>query len=194
LLEDGDVPLLAWAYRYTKSLSTFIVECTTATLDDTGLARLPPQEACDTIAKAFETELGGGSVMHRGALRWDAFAAISCQRLCHEKTVLLGDAAHTTHFSQGFGTMFAFDDATALQSALAGEKSVERALERYEAMQLPKIEVFQKTASTSMTWAEEVAIAAARHDEDKIRDLVAARWPNNEIPDAPMGPMPPRPR
>ena len=68
--------------------------------------------------------------------------------------MLLGDAAHTTHFSQGFGTMFAFDDAAALHAALMEENVIPKALERYDASQKPKVATFQATSVASMQWAE----------------------------------------
>jgi len=108
--------------------------------------------------------------------------------------VLIGDAAHTTHFSQGFGTMFAFDDATALQSALACATDVQRALELYEASQRPKVSTFQAAASRSMRWSESVLSAAERKDRDRLEALIAARWRDNEIPPAPMDESAPRAR
>lgn len=186
LLQDGDVPLLAWAYKHTSTLSTFIVEASDATLQAAGLAQMPAAEACRAIGAVFERELSGARVLSRGALRWHAFPKISCERLRHENVVLIGDAAHTTHFSQGYGTMFAFDDAEALHVALSETSDVDEALDRYEATQKPKIASLQETASSSMRWAESVVDAADARDEARVRELIEARWPNNQVPPAPM--------
>jgi 2-polyprenyl-6-methoxyphenol hydroxylase-like FAD-dependent oxidoreductase len=99
--------------------------------------------------------------------------------------VLIGDAAHTTHFSQGFGTMFAFDDAQALCSSLTAARKVPEALELYEASQQPKIAQFQEASSRSMEWSESLIEAAERRNGDRVRELIDARWPKNEAPPCP---------
>lgn len=186
MLEDRSTPLLAWAYKHTDALSTLIVESTKETLASSGLADLPPEEACAFIGEVFENTLGSARVLSRGPIRWQAFPQVSCERLWHRNVVLVGDAAHTTHFSQGFGTMFAFDDALALHDALHETVSVEDAFARYESSQRPKIAKLQETSSASMRWAEDFVDAAERHDERQARTLIAARWPNNDVPPAPL--------
>lgn len=186
LLEDGAHPFLAWAYKYTETMSTFIVETTADVLADAGLAELSDDELCAAVARSFERELGGAAVRHLGDVRWEPFPMISCKRIRYGNVVLLGDSAHTTHFSQGFGTMFAFDDATALHDAILAGGSLDEALERYEAEQQPKIENFQSLSATSMRWSEATVDALSRRDPAGVRAQIEARWPGNVMPEAPM--------
>lgn len=188
LLEDGELPLVGWSYRYTASRSTFIVEASQQTLDSTGLDRMGADEAAAAIARCFARPLNGGRVLHSGSLRWEAFPMLSCARLRRGNIVLLGDAAHTTHFSQGFGTMFAFDDAIALHEAIVGTDSIDAALERYEEQQRPKIESFQALSVDSMRWSESTVAALTAHDGDAVRAQIDLRWPGNQMPPAPMRP------
>ena len=185
LLRDEEVPLLAWAYRYAEDRSTFIVECSDDVFSREAFFGSSPEACCGSLAAIFKRELRGKPLLHRGELRWHHFPIVACERLQHGRVVLLGDAAHTTHFSQGFGTMFAFDDACALQAALVNEPDVERALAAYQALQQPKIASFQETSTASMRWAESLVDAAGRRDESAIGELIAARWPNNQVTEAP---------
>ena len=194
LLRDEEVPLLAWAYGYSENRSTFIVECSAAAFASETSFRGPADGCCRRIAEVFESELGGQPVLHGPAFRWQRFAMISCQRLAHRNVALVGDAAHTTHFSQGFGTMFAFDDAIALHAALMSAPDTAHALESYEASQRPKIENFQATSAKSMRWAEQMVAAGARRDDRAVRDLIAARWSNNEVTQGPLDDFRPQSR
>jgi len=187
LLRDQGVPLLAWAYRYTPDRSTFIVECTERTWES-NFADHVLRQAGTTITKAFETELAGQAVLAGSSMPWQRHQTISCERLHHRNLVLVGDAAHTTHFSQGFGTMFAFDDAVSLHTALKESASVEQALWAYEAQQRPKIAAFQSIATTSMRWGERLLDRAEDGDAGAVRALIAARWPNNEVMPSPLAP------
>lgn len=186
LLEDGDIPMLAWAYKYTDTLSTFIVESTEKAVERAGLSRRSAEEVCKTIGKGFERVLGGARLLSAPSIRWQSFPTISCARLQHANIALIGDAAHTAHFSQGFGTMFAFDDALALHAAITGTTSVEQGLAQYEAVQRPKIAALQETATASMRWSEATVDALELRDEARVRAQIEARWPNNEMPVAPM--------
>jgi anthraniloyl-CoA monooxygenase len=184
MLHDGEGAMLGWGYKYTESLSTFIVECSEATFDKCGLGGLSSEDTLNKIGEVFARDLQGVSVFG-DAVQWPKFAKVSCARLWHRNIVLIGDAAHTTHFSQGFGTMFAFDDALALQSAPTAT-DVTLALELYEATQRPKITEFQETSLASMKWSEALIEAAERGDQGKIVEIIAARWPKNHAPPCPL--------
>jgi anthraniloyl-CoA monooxygenase len=182
MLNDADGVLLAWGYRYTESLSTLIVECSESSMIKLGLAGISPRETSRTIGKVLESDLSGASVDCGNSVRWMKFPQVSCERLRYRNIVLIGDAAHTTHFSQGFGTMFAFDDAQTLCSSLATTRNIPEALELYEASQQPKIIQFQEASSRSMQWSESLIEAAERRNGDKVKELIEARWPKNEAP------------
>jgi 2-polyprenyl-6-methoxyphenol hydroxylase-like FAD-dependent oxidoreductase len=186
LLSDAPLPLLGWSYRYSSDRSTLIVECSDASFQRSGLSEMTSEEGCAALAAAFARDLGGEPVLCGASLRWQRFPVVTCRRLVHRNLALIGDAAHTTHFSQGFGTSFGFDDALALASALSGATSLSAALESYEAAQRPKIDDFQATSTKSMRWAESLIDAAEVADDARIRALIAARWPDNAVPPGPL--------
>jgi anthraniloyl-CoA monooxygenase len=185
MLNDTHGVLLAWGYKYTESLSTLIVECSQATNRELGLDGMSHQQTAKTIGEFFARDLYGAAVDCGSTGRWVPFPSVSCAHLRHRNIVLIGDAAHTTHFSQGFGTMFAFDDALTLHSSLAATTDIEQALEFYEATQRPKITQFQDLASQSMEWSETLIEAAEHSDEGKVKGLIESRWPKNEVPSCP---------
>ncbi|MGO7428306.1 FAD-dependent monooxygenase, partial [Rhizobium ruizarguesonis] len=55
---------------------------------------------------------------------WRQFPRLWCDKWVAGRHVLLGDAAHTAHFSIGSGTRLAMEDAIALVSALAAHEDV----------------------------------------------------------------------
>lgn len=185
LVAQGSLPLLAWAYRHDKELSTFIVECGQVAFDTNKLGSLAPADLANVLSDVFRRELGGAKISVSESTRWTRFPTISCERLIHQNIVLLGDAAHTTHYSQGFGTMFAFDDALTLFEALQTHKEVGSALDAYEKLQQPKIREYQDTTFASMRWAEDMVIANESGDQARLNDLIAARWPNNQVTNSP---------
>jgi anthraniloyl-CoA monooxygenase len=187
LLTDKSAPLLAWAYQYTSDRSTFIVECTEQTYERSRLGRRSAYDACAMISAAFAPVLQGQPVLAERSIQWQSYRTISCGKLTYRNIVLLGDAAHTTHFSQGFGTMFAFDDALSLRTAFESGSDVAQALATYEAMQRPKIAGFQATAAISMQWSERLLESVENGHEALTRELIAARWPNNAVTAAPLG-------
>lgn len=186
MLDDRTTPLLAWGYEHAEGLSTFIVEASEPTIEAASLARLPADEVCRLIGGVFAEPLSGAKVLSTGEVRWSAFPKLTCRRLWHENVVLVGDAAHTTHFSQGYGTMFAFDDALVLCRAIDESANIPEALARYEDVQKPKIAELQASCGASMRWAEDLVSAAERRDEPTAQALIAMRWRNNPVSPAPL--------
>jgi 2-polyprenyl-6-methoxyphenol hydroxylase-like FAD-dependent oxidoreductase len=191
LLSDGHPALLAWAYKYATDRSTFIVECTEQTYQRLGFGERSPTEVCTLIGSAFDAVLQGQPVLAETSMQWPRYSVISCERLVHRNIALLGDAGHTTHFSQGFGTMFAFDDALTLAMALEDVGSIDEALAGYEATQQEKIKEFQSTAGDSMAWSERLLQGVEVADEALTQELIAARWPNNQVTTSPFDQEPP---
>ena len=185
LLADCAEPLLAWAYEYAPGLSSFIVERQRhAPSMELGpdTSQVPDHI---TLARQFAAELNGHALFSAPNTRWAHFPLVRNARLHTRNLVLLGDAAHTTHFSQGFGTLFAFDDACALSEALHGASTITATLEAYERVQSPRIEQFQASAEASRIWSEQLITAARARHEQQVQALVAARWPANVAPPAP---------
>src|SRR5204863_7732527 len=86
---------------------------------------------------------------------WRSFVTVSCESWHHDNMVLLGDAAHTAHFSIGSGTKLAMEDAITLAGALGAHREVTRALAAYEAERRPQVEATQRAAQTSLEWFEQ---------------------------------------
>ena len=87
--------------------------------------------------------------------RWTAFTTVRCRTWQHENVVLLGDAAHTAHFSIGSGTKLAMEDAQALAACLPAD-NVPGALAAYEAERRPVVASTQRAAQASLEWFENI--------------------------------------
>src|SRR5438128_376049 len=106
----------------------------------------------------FAEELQGHRLLKNRSL-WRNFGTLRSERWHHENVVLLGDAAHTAHFSVGSGTKLAMEDAVALARALerAHGANVPAALDAYEAERRPAVESLQRAAQVSLQWFEDTA-------------------------------------
>jgi anthraniloyl-CoA monooxygenase len=143
------------AYRYAADMSTFIVEATEATWRAAGMDEASEQETASFVADLFADELAGHRVSTNKSV-WRSFPIISNARWTHGNVALVGDAAHTTHFSIGSGTKLAMEDAMALKDALVADpKDLTRALETYERERHPVVASFQRAARVSLTWFED---------------------------------------
>jgi len=114
----------AHAYRFAPDCSTFIVECSEETWRSFGFDRMDQSEAIATCEKLFAEYLDGNSLQSNaahliGSAAWLNFRRIKCERWSHGNIILLGDAAHTAHFSIGSGTKLALEDAIKLADVLA---------------------------------------------------------------------------
>jgi anthraniloyl-CoA monooxygenase len=153
--EDVDYGL--WrvhAYRYDARYSTFILETSEATWRRAGLDEASEDETVAFVQTLFARELGGHPVLKNRSL-WRSFPTVRNARWHHDNIVLVGDAAHTAHFSIGSGTKLAMEDAIALGRALGEHREVGRALAAYEAERRPQVEALQRAAQTSLEWFEQ---------------------------------------
>ncbi|HWM84396.1 MAG TPA: FAD-dependent monooxygenase [Kofleriaceae bacterium] len=141
------------AYRYRDSGSTFIVETTAEAFAAAGLAPEDEDRSIAYLERLFAGELAGHRLIKNRSI-WRSFPTVRNRRWHHRNVVLLGDAAHTAHFSIGSGTKLAMEDSIALAQALVGEPSVEAALERYERERRPSVESLQRAAQVSLEWFE----------------------------------------
>ncbi|MCA1813014.1 MAG: FAD-dependent monooxygenase, partial [Halobacteriales archaeon] len=142
------------AYRYDEGHSTFIVEATEATWRKAGMDKASEDDTVAFCERLFREELHGHGLTKNRSL-WRQFPIIRCARWHAGNVALLGDAAHTTHFSIGSGTKLAMEDAQALVQALHDARSVPHALAQYEATRRPQVESFQRAAQVSLTWFED---------------------------------------
>jgi anthraniloyl-CoA monooxygenase len=148
----------AHAYQFDKDTATFIVECGPETFEKFGFGRMSQDESSRICEQLFAEHLGGNKLMtnavHIRGSAWLQFRRVLCHDWRHGNVVLLGDAAHTAHFSIGSGTKLALEDAIELAKVLTDGKP--DALKRYyDTRQLEALKL-QSAARNSTEWFEEV--------------------------------------
>ena len=152
----------AHAYRFNHDTSTFIVETTEPNWRAAGLDQL---DAADTNAfceRLFAPWLEGHRLMsnmsHLRGSQWLSFPRVTNQTWVMDNVVLMGDAAHSAHFSIGSGTKLALEDAIALARAFDTHGTdVPAALAAYEAERKVDVLRIQSAARNSTEWFENVA-------------------------------------
>ncbi|HEX8027317.1 MAG TPA: FAD-dependent monooxygenase, partial [Vicinamibacterales bacterium] len=149
------------AYQYDKEYSTFIVECTEETWKRAGLDKADEDQTIAYCADLFRDELKGAKLIKNRSL-WRTFPTVKNKHWHHENIVLMGDAAHTAHFSIGSGTKLAMEDAIALAGALKKYRKVDDALDAYEIDRRPGVDAVQRAAQVSLQWFEETERYAGR--------------------------------
>ncbi|MCA9540525.1 MAG: bifunctional salicylyl-CoA 5-hydroxylase/oxidoreductase [Myxococcales bacterium] len=142
------------AYNFEDGLSTFIVETTDDAWRKAGLEHATERETASFCAELFQEELQGHPLLCNYSI-WRQFPTVTNARWHDDNIVLLGDAAHTAHFSVGSGTKLAMEDAIALRDALAGGGPLDAALNRYQAAREPDVESVQRAAAVSQAWFED---------------------------------------
>ncbi|HLI12182.1 MAG TPA: bifunctional salicylyl-CoA 5-hydroxylase/oxidoreductase [Alphaproteobacteria bacterium] len=143
------------AYQYEAGRATFIVECTADTFRRAGLDPEDEDAAVAYCEALFAAELQGHPLLKNRSI-WRSFPTIRNAHWHFDNVVLIGDAAHTAHFSIGSGTKLAMEDAIALRDALvAHDGRVEPALAAYEAKHRPEVESVQRASLVSQRWFEE---------------------------------------
>jgi anthraniloyl-CoA monooxygenase len=162
------------AYQYEPGRSTFIVECTEETWRGAGLEDVSEEETVAYCEALFAEELDGHDLIANKSV-WRSFPTIRCGRWAVDNVVLIGDAAHTAHFSIGSGTRLGMLDAIALREALVSagvvrdrrteprsseadddpsQGDVAAALQAYEDERRPPVESLQRAAQASLEWFE----------------------------------------
>jgi anthraniloyl-CoA monooxygenase len=145
------------AYPFTGDRSTFIVECSEETWRRAGLDQASEEESIAYCERLFAPDLKGARLLSNRSL-WVSFQTLRTARWHSSNVVLLGDAAHTAHFSIGSGTKLAMEDAIALANALSQYPErypdLERALSEYELQRKPVVETLQAAAHESRVYFE----------------------------------------
>lgn len=148
------------AYRFDESTSTFIVECREETWRAHGLDRADTQQTIAFCEQLFAEHLGGHALMansaHLNGRDWINFVRVSNERWVDGKLVLIGDAAHSAHFSVGSGTKLAMEDAIGLADALSNHGRLDDALSEYESLRKIEVLKLQNAARNSTEWFENV--------------------------------------
>jgi anthraniloyl-CoA monooxygenase len=145
------------AYPYDEEMSTFIVECPLETWLGARHEDMSEDENLAFCEQLFAQDLRGRELFSNRSL-WLDFPKVT-NRVWHDgRLVLLGDAAHTAHFSIGSGTKLAMEDSIALATALVRRGwNVEAALVDYELERAPAVERTQAAASESAAYFGRVA-------------------------------------
>ncbi|MER7623492.1 FAD-dependent monooxygenase [Streptomyces sp. NPDC126503] len=147
-----------YAYGFSGERSTCVVECSPETWTGLGLDTLGEAAGLALLEKVFHDLLDGHPLIGRGqaddAARWLTFRTLT-NRVWHRgNLVLLGDAAHTTHYSIGAGTTLALEDALALAAALRAHPDRETALTAYGKERRSALVPAQSAARLSAQWYE----------------------------------------
>ncbi len=159
----------AHAYQYDENTSTFIVETPEEVWRACGLDEMSQQDAIAFCQRLFAKYLGGHDLMSnashlRGSAMWIRFPKIACREWVHWNdidarrvpVVLMGDAAHSAHFSIGSGTKLALEDAIELARSFAHGGSVDAVLASYQEARSIEVLKLQSAARNSMEWFENV--------------------------------------
>jgi anthraniloyl-CoA monooxygenase len=144
------------AYPFAGELGTFIVETDEATWRRAALAEASEAESIAYCERLFAAELRGHRLLGNRSL-WGSFPTLKCAAWHTGNVVLLGDSAHTAHFSIGSGTKLAMEDAIALANALGQYPDLGRALTEYELTRRPAVEALQQAARESQRYFETLA-------------------------------------
>lgn len=144
-------------YPYAPDASTVIIEMREEVWRAAGFDEVPARESTESCAKIFADALRGRPLRSNNSA-WTTFRTVVNERWSHGSTVLLGDAAHTAHFSIGSGTKLAVEDALALAACLEEHPSLERALAAYEAERKPVVASTQRAARASLEWFENLGL------------------------------------
>jgi anthraniloyl-CoA monooxygenase len=167
-------------YPYSEEGSTFIVEMhedvwRRAGFDRTEHATLPPGVSDDyavgRVQEIFADTLGDHRILTNNS-KWLNFTTVRNEHWHTGNLVLLGDAAHTAHFSIGSGTKLAMEDALALAACLHEHGDVEGALTAYEAERRPVVESTQRAAQASLEWFEDIGMYAAQEPSQFVVNLL----------------------
>ncbi|MEU5764102.1 bifunctional salicylyl-CoA 5-hydroxylase/oxidoreductase [Nocardia sp. NPDC047648] len=168
------------AYPYSDQRSTFIVEMhetvwRRAGFDSFAQTDLIPGQSDEAsitaLAEIFADELDGHALLANNS-RWIEFTTVRNRHWRHDNVILMGDAAHTAHFSIGSGTKLAMEDALALAACLHESDSVQAALEAYERERRPVVESIQRAAQASLEWFESIGNYTDQHPDQFAFNLL----------------------
>jgi len=153
--ESADGLLIAHAYRYSRTYSTFLVECDPQTWRKAGFDQMPEAESLAYCAGVFREDLDGAPLLSNRS-EWFRYPIVSNKHWHWNNVVLLGDAVRTGHPSVGSGTRLAMQDSIALFEAARDVGDVPTMLAEFERRRRPGSDVLQEAAIKSAQWYETV--------------------------------------
>jgi anthraniloyl-CoA monooxygenase len=168
------------AYPYDEHESTFIVEMHDDVWRRAGFDRFadaaqrPGESDWESIeiVKELLAELLEGRTVLANNSKWLSFPTVAIERWFHQNVALLGDAAHTAHFSIGSATKLAVEDAMTLVQSLHEHGDVRAALEAYEAARKPLVASTQRAAAASREWFEDLPQYVHQDDVQFVFNLL----------------------
>jgi anthraniloyl-CoA monooxygenase len=165
-----------YVYPSGESWSSFIVYVSEETRQRSGLAGMGVEESLRLCERVFAAHLDGRPLMRRGPA-WTRFRHLRCERWHTGNTVLIGDAAHTAHWSIGSGTRLAIEDAIVLAERLRAQlANVPDALAAYEKARRDRVERFQEAARLSERYFDNVGRYLDFEPIQFAYQLVARSW------------------
>jgi anthraniloyl-CoA monooxygenase len=176
-------------YGFDEAASTFVVEMAPETWTGLGFDRLGPEPAMAELERLFADSLEGHRLRPQAGTRdrtpWNEFLVVRNRRWHLGNLALMGDAAHTTHFTIGSGTRLAMEDAMTLSTALAAKPTLEAALDIYETTRQRQLRNVQREALRSARWYEHVPRYIGASDTDFAKMMDDRRSP--VMPHLPVG-------
>lgn len=150
----------AHCYSFDDTTSTFIVECDEDSWHAAGFDRMDLAHTTAACRNIFKRWLGGADLLsnaqHQQRAPWLNFLRVRNTNWFHDKIVMIGDAAHTAHFSVGSGTKMAMEDSIVLARLLSTEAEQDSALQKYQDERMTESLRIQNAARNSMEWFENV--------------------------------------
>jgi anthraniloyl-CoA monooxygenase len=166
------------AYPYDDQVSTFVVECDPGTwrragfddFDESSPPGVSDEKTRVAMQELFADALDGAELLANNS-RWLSFRTLRVGRWYDGDAVVVGDAAHTAHFSVGSGTTMALEDASALATEVARVREPDglgAALVAFEAQRRPSVQRVQDAATPSRSWWERFGFYAERFDLEQL--------------------------
>lgn len=141
------------AYQFEQGMATWLVETTEETWKKAGLDTMSEEDSKAYMEEIFEQDLDGHPLLTNRSV-WRTFPVVKNAKWHHNNLIIIGDCAHTAHFSIGSGTKMAMEDSITLFEAFKEHKTVEATLPAYDAARREETEILQHTADVSLKWFE----------------------------------------
>jgi 2-polyprenyl-6-methoxyphenol hydroxylase-like FAD-dependent oxidoreductase len=154
-VQEGDDVFNVHHYRFSPTMSTFLVETDAGTFARRGFANMDEPASRRKLERLFVDTLQGHPLVNNRSI-WRQFPWLKNERWHVDNCVLVGDALHTAHFSIGSGTRLALEDVIALMDALERfDYDIDRALPAYQAARQPALEKLVAASHRSADWYEQ---------------------------------------
>jgi anthraniloyl-CoA monooxygenase len=158
-VDDAAGVFQAHAFPHDERHSTFIVQCDAETWRRAGLDTLGAEESARVCERLFAAWLDRRPLVadvDPDGQTWRRFVDVTNDRWYHGRLVLLGDAAHTWHFSAGLAPRLQMEDALSLVLSLADSGVEEASLAAYTAERKAEALRHRTPSTYTRDWFENV--------------------------------------